>query len=439
MWSRCPNVLSDQQRPAFPAAALFLAAVLSPAAGSALELQAAAQVTSEYTSNTLLTETDEIGEWIFMPGVDFSAEQDTASLEMDIDYSYLRRMFTKDYWEDENRLVGLAAIDWHALPERLDFFLNNAVTESTIQAELAETPGNRQRVSTTEAGSRLRFQPRAADELQLEYLFRDVSTTESSRGSSQRNEGTARYLLGLSENRSLTAVGTYSDIRYDNSPFPDAEYWVATAGYRQSTGTVELELNVGYNWYERDGRGRTSDPVYSGELTWAATSTVEFSLAGSMLITDQGSGLASGDTAYENTDVNAAFEETTGSVGYRHLLGANTVTLEGYWTRQEYADDVPLTNTRVGGRFDFSRNLTRTTRFQAFADFSNRDFPDEGDDQDELRAGFRVDHRLGRALNLNWGVRYEDRSAELSRSYEEWVGDIQILWTFLGAQRTPGR
>lgn len=403
-------------------------------AAHGIEVQAAAQYTAEYTSNTLRTEEDEIAEWVHLPGADFRVEQDTAALEMDIDYSYIRRMYTKDFWQDENRLTGLAAIDWHALANRLDIFLNNTRTESTERALETSTQANRQIVSTTEAGGRLHFQPRSADDLQFEYLFRDVHMTRTETDS-QRHNGTVRYLMGLSENRRLIAAGTYSDIEYEG-PFPDAEYTVASLGYAQEAGPVEFELNLGYNWFERDGRGKTSDPMYIGSLTWDATSVIEFTLTGSRMITDQGSGLGSGDSAAEDTSVNAAFEETTGTVGYRHNLGANSIGLQGYWTRQEYAEDVPLTNDRVGGRFDFTRDLTRTTSLQAYADLTNRDFRDEGDDQDEFRAGFRVDHRLGRSLNLNWGVRYEERDAVTTESYKEWIGSIQVYWVFLGARRT---
>ncbi|MGE0625382.1 MAG: hypothetical protein AB7I04_17035 [Pseudomonadales bacterium] len=416
-----------------PLSVVVLAVALPTPFAHGLEVVMSAEAGTEYTSNTLLTETDEIGEWIFTPGVSLQATENTATLEMDVGYDYLRRMYTKDYWEDDNRLVGRGTITWYALADRLDFFASNVRTESTERARQAETQDNRQIVTTTEAGSRLRFQPRPADELQLEYVFRDVRTTRT-KTDSQRNNVTARYITGLSENRSFTVLGTYSDIEYEGF-FPDAEYTIATAGYNQTAGPIELELTFGWNWYERTDRGKTDNPTYSGSLVWQATPTVSFSLEGTQLITDQGSGLSSGNDAVENTDVNAAFEETRAAVGYYHLLGANTLSLTGYWTEQQYADDVPLTNEVVGGRLTFSRSLRRNVSFEAFADFSNRTYEEERDDQDELRAGFRVDHTLGRALSFNWGISYEKRDATTSRSYEEWVGTLQLYWTFLGAAR----
>lgn len=395
----------------------------------------AATIGSEYTSNTLLTEDDEIGEWIILPGVNLTAEQDTASLEMDVRYDYTRRMFTKDYWQDENRLTGDAAIEWHAIAERLDFFASNVRTESTERARQAETPANRQVVGTTDAGGRLLFQPREADELQIEYLFRDINAAETSTDS-QRHNGTLRYLLGLSENRGLILQGTYSDIDYEGL-FPDAEYTVAMIGYRQTTGSLELELNAGYNWYDRVDRGSTGNPAFDGTLTWHVNGNRTFTLSGSQLITDQSSELASGDSATENTDVNAAFEETQARMGYRHAFGPNTISVEGFWVDQQYADDVPLSNSRLGVGMDFSRALTRSADLRVYAELSNRDYEDEGDDQDELRAGFRVEHRFGRSLDFDWGGRYETRDAELGVSYDVWYGDLNLTWTFLGARRAP--
>ena len=329
---------------------------------AAIDVEAAAQYTAEYTTNTLRTETDEIGEWVHRPGADISVGEDTASLEMDVDYSYFRRIYTEDIWTDEDVLTGLAAINWHAVPDRLDLFVNNTRTESTVRALQTATQDNRQTVSITDAGGRLRLQPRSADEFQIEYLFRDRQTTETATDS-QRHNGTLRYLMGLTENRTLIGTGTYSDIEYEG-PFPDAEYAIATLGYLQESGPVELEIHVGYNWYDRAGRGSTSDPTYSGSLTWEATPTATLSLTGSRMITDAGTGLSSGGSAAENSGINAAFEETTGDISYVQLLGANTITLTGYWTRQEYAEDVPLTNTLVGGRFDFARDINPTTTLQ---------------------------------------------------------------------------
>lgn len=401
---------------------------------NAVEVTAAAELTTEYTNNTLRTPDNKIGEWRFEPGVAFTATEDTASLKMDVDYGYIRRIYQKDIWIDENILGGTADIVWQPVAERLDFFLRNTLSQSTIRALQVETQNNRQQVSTTEVGSTLRFQPRSGDDLELEYSYVDIRTDET-RTDSQRHNGTGRYLLGLSESRMAILQGTYSDISYDGL-FPDAEYVIVSIGYTQTSNVLDLELAIGHNWYERTGRGKNDDPAYNAAITWRARAGTTFGLTALHRITDQSQNLAEGGgSAAENTAVNAAFKETIGNLSLTQELGrTTTLTLAGYWDRQEYADDIPLSNERVGGRLSLERQLNPTTDFNLYADFSNRDYEDR-DDQDELRSGFDVSHRIGRSLSFTWGVRYDKRTAVTTRGYDEWIGSMQLYYTFLGAQR----
>jgi len=84
---------------------------------------------------------------------------------------------------------------------------------------------------------------------------------------------------------------------------------------------------------------------------------------------------------------------------------------------------------------DYTRTMTRSTTLTAYVDAFKRNYGDQGDDQKNLQAGFRVAHRFGRSLDLNWGFRYEKRDAQTSTSYTVWYGDAQLSWTFLGAAR----
>ena len=421
--------------PAYVVGCFWLGCQAVPA--QAFEVIADAQMTSEYTSNTLRTEDDEIGEWIHQPGADLTATHDTATLELDADYSYIRRIYSKDYWQDENRLVGGADARWEPISNRLDFLLRHNRRESTQRALQTSTQDNRQIVNTTEAGTTLRFQPRASDELQIEYTFTDIKADETSTDS-QRHNGTGRYLIDLSPNRRVTVLGAHSDIDYIDSLFPDATYSKATLGFTQTSSEVDLDVNAGYNWYDRDGRGKEDDPAFDATLTWRAVPGSTFTLSGSHGITDQSQSLSERGTegVDENTDINAAFKETIGRFSYIQQLGStNTLEFSANYGREKYADDSPRSNTRVGGGAAFRRAMTPRMDFDLYADFSNRDFEDQLDDQDELRAGANLRYRVGRALSLNLGARFEKRDAARTESYEEWIGSLQVLYTVWGADR----
>lgn len=144
---------------------------LLPITSEALDIGVTVDVESEFTTNTALTETNELEEWIHKPGINFSASHEAPNLTLEADYSFEHRFYQEDLFEDESATTGRADILWNAIPERLDFTVRNTRTETPIEAIDAATPSNRQETSNTEAGPTLRFHTRGDDEFQLEYLF----------------------------------------------------------------------------------------------------------------------------------------------------------------------------------------------------------------------------------------------------------------------------
>jgi hypothetical protein len=405
---------------------------LAPMPTEALEASASARLTTDYTTNTLQTQDDPIGEWVNQPGVDVRALHESADVQLDADYSYIRRIYQKDFWVDENRTVGRGSLNWEPLERRLSFFAQNTRTETTGRARGNLVQDNRQVVSTSSMGSTLNFRPRTKDDLQFEYTFIDIAANRFAGGNSVRQNGTARYILALSPSRQLVLSGTYSDIEYEG-PFPEAEYSIATVTYRQQSDTLDLSLSVGENRFDRTGRGTTSDPTYDANLTWRAAAATTLTLRGSQRITDQANALTGqgAGAGFQNTDVNAAFEETIGELGLAQALGARTnLSLRVFWLEQIYAEDVPLSNDRLGLSIGFDRRLTPTTTFRASANWARRNFEQDDDEQDELNAFIDLQHRIGRTLTLNLGARYLERQATSSFSFEEWIGSVGFAWQF---------
>jgi hypothetical protein len=430
-------MLTRRAAPAFMAlCALF---TVHGSTAQALEIVAAVRNTTGYDSNTLLTENDEIGTWVNEPGIDLQAYHGSAALLLDVRYSYTRRIYQK-VWQDENVLTGVSSARWFALPERLDFFVSNVRTESTILAQLGETRANRQVVSETKAGSTLRLRPRRADELQFEYAFVDIDGNRTLTGGSRRHNATARYLAGLSADRTLAFETTYSNIDYDGF-FPQAQFLIITGGYSQTSDALDLDIHAGYNWFKREGRGSTGDWTCDATLTWRATSTSTLELSAFRGIVDQSTSLSgAGSSVPENSGLNAAFLETRVELGLSQTLGRTTLAISGFWHQEDYAPDVPFDNSRAGGLIGLSRRLTRRTSLDLTADYSRRKFQGGGnrlgeDRQDEVRASFFMSHRISRSLDFSWGVTYESRSAQTTRSYDRWNPSVQLRYTFWGAAR----
>jgi hypothetical protein len=419
---------------AFTGSLILLAAAVFPGSRAwSLEATGALNHTSEYTTNVARTDDDEEGEWIHSPGFTIGAIHNTATMDFSGDYTYERRIYEGEF-DDEDVTTGSASALWRALPNRLDFFVNNSRSESTERAIDPDTPENRQVVSDTSAGSILRFQPRRGDELNLRYSY-DVNTRENTNDDSQSHTGTIDYVLGLSPSRAVIFQGVYGENNYDNRE--DATSLTATIGYSETGRKVTIDVSAGYSDYQRDEEDSVNGGVYNAALTWETSGLSSLSFTASRGINDQSSSFYDrddfDDTLAENSGTNDVFTETTGEIVWDQTLGANELSFAVYASQEDY-EDVEGDNDRIGTRFSFSRDLTRTTTFDLGVDYSHREFDDEDDEQDEVNASIRFTHAIGRALFVNWGVTYENRDTETTESYDETTFEVGLTYTFLGVR-----
>lgn len=423
------------------ASAILLMGLL-PGGVRALEVISSVEYTAEHTDNTLLTEDNRISDWIHNPGLDFYAAHDTASVELLADYNYVRQIYDKDFYDDQNLVSGTASVRWEALPQRLDLNLRNVVTQSALRASGPTTPDNRQAVSYTEVGPTLRFQPRSGDELQLEYLFTDVNASDTDTDST-RNTGTARYILGISDNRAFEIDTSYTEVDFDNPFSADLDTLTATGTYRQTGSSLDLELTAGYANFDRDGLSSVDGGIYQAALTWRRNATSRLTFTGSDTIRDTASDLTSGSggdgaTSPDNSDLNEVFRESRAELAWAQEIGATSASIGGFYVKEAYEDETIMRdNDGVGAFLRLSRRLTQQTTLSGSIDYTSRNYTDEGDDQDEIRAELDLTRLIGRRLALTAGVRYQDRDSTSFDSYDELLASIGVSYTFWGNRDSP--
>lgn len=419
-----------------------LGALAAPAV-QALDATATVDYTGEYTTNTARTETDEVEEWIHTPAFNIALNQEGAQLEMDAGYRLERRYHEEDLFDTESAATGNASVVWHALPERLDLTVRNTRTESTRRSIDANTEANRQTVSYTEAGPTLRFTPRRNSELQLEYLYTDVSAEETETDS-ERQTGTLRYIVGLSAVRSVTFTGSYNAVDFDNPLAPDLDVSIATVTFSQTEGDLAYDLTAGYNRTERDQDRDTVDgPIFEAGMTWNFTTQTVIALEAARQITDRSSNLMSGRLDFgegqvsEDTDLNEVFTETRGSVSLSRPFGNNEITLSATASEEDY-EDALRDSERYSVGVSLNRALNRRTNLSLDFEAGRREFTDEAEEQDEYRGALRISRELTRRFSLSLGVRYDERESDTEggvgsgRSYEEWTGVITLGYRLLG-------
>lgn len=402
----------------------------------ALELTASLEHLSEYSDNLGRTEDDTNSTWIHQPGFNLGASHDTATLQLDSNYTYRREIYDDDDFSDENVTTGSGSLLWTLVENRLDFTARNTRSQSTRRAQAAADPNNLQVVSNTEIGPTLRLQPRRGDQLLVDYRYL-IDSRDTTNEDSQRHNGTLSYLLGLSPNRNIVLLSSYSDISYDDRD--DASQLTATLGYQQTGSDFDIDVNVGYTEFDRDDADTVDGAIYNASVTWRASGSSSLTFFGNRGIQDQSSGFSNredfDDPLPEDSNTNDVFTETRAELRWQQALGqATTLSFNAFVSDEDY-EDVPQDSTRYGGGIAFSRELTRTTTLSAGFIYSNREFDLGDDEQDEYLVNFNVRHLLGRALSVNWGASYEDRDADVSRSYDETRFQIGISYQLLGTRR----
>lgn len=428
------------ERELAPLTATILMLVLS---GTAAALDATVDLSygAEYTSNTTRSEDDEIGEWIHIPAIDIGLSENGAALELGADYRIERRIHERDIFDDESAARGSVEAIWHALPERLDLTLRNTRTESTIRARDPNTEANRQITSTTEMGPTLRLSPRSNAEFQLEYLFSDVRVEETDTDS-ERHTGAARYITNLSATRALTLEARNTDVDFDNPVAPDLDMWVGSVTFSYSGRNLLYSLMGGYNRTKRTlGREDVDGGIFAASLEWIASADTSLSFQASQDIRDRSTNLLSGGGGFgnevdEDSDINEVFTETRGSIGLTHQLGPNAITLSAIASEEDY-EDAARDSQRLSLRLQGDRNINPRTTLSAFIDWGTREFADEGEEFDEIRAAITLSRQLSRRLRLALAANYDERESDdlMGRSYDEWIGRLTLTYNLLGSTR----
>ena len=405
----------------------------------ALELLGSISNTGEYTSNTLRTEENEIGEWIQVPKLELGVNQQSSAFTLAADYAFQKRTYHKDLVEDEVVATGTSSLYWPILARRLDFYINNGRTESTIEALAPQTRENRQIQSVTSVGSNFGFSPRGKDRLELSLSYSDSTTSESATHSVRNRVGLS-YDFQLSAISSLLADFTYSELDYSGD-FPGANTAQGSLSLSRNSDQLALNVTVGQNWYDRVGSERTSGGTYDIDVQWFALDDLQITFSAFYGIVDQSSNLDSQSNGIlstdplsaivENTGDNSAFIESRGRFIMMHLLGRTSLTYAGFWSKQDYLTDIDLDNYDQGYELGLTRRLTKTANISFDMEISDRDFTDLGESEKRKIFRLQFDQKFGRAMRFIWIADYTELISTAGNGYSEWTASFQLIYTFL--------
>ena len=420
--------------------AVSVALVCASTCAQALEYGVVVSTESEYTSNTARTEYNEIEEWIHSPGVEVTAEHEGADYELEIDYSFHREIFEEDLYDDQNIAVGNASLNWRVLPERLDFVVDHARTQTAVRAISAVTPDNRQESTTTSAGPVLHFRGFGNDEIELQYQWIDRGA-EDSDVDSTTHDTSARYIYAPSAANSITFEAAHRRVQYDNGFIPDIEYNLATIGWTRTSADVTLELVAGYNRTERsNNRDDVNGGIGSAEVNWQITSATNLVFEAARELRDRSETLSSGAFADDldfsvSSDLGELFTNDRASFAVEHAFNSTTaLTATLSYDEEDYEDSL-RDRESLSTIVSFSRALNPRTTFRLALRQENQDFTDQDEEVDLYAARADLDRTFGPRLTVGLSFEYEERDSNAigpTANYDEWAAFLRLDYQLVG-------
>lgn len=316
------------------------------------------------------------------PNVGLNLTHDSATLQLNADYRAERRDFVDDVFDDRTLVTGRGRLNWEPIADRFDIRILQDSTEGSNQVFARAIQANRQQISTTEASPRLRFRPRAGDELQFELRYRELDS-EVTNIDSQTQDQIVRYRLGLNRDADISFELIDGSTEYDAVTAPEVERFIYQATYTQRDPRGSVTATLGQTKFTR--RGLPDTEGFNGRLAWTKRFHERSSLTLSALrnISDGSDQFLNRDgldnplfpgVQIENTDLTDLFIITRFDATYAFQAGVNAISVN--------------------------------------AQVQNRDFERFPRDQDQLAVVATVNRPLRRRLDGSLALRYVDADFE---------------------------
>jgi len=420
------------------AAAAFITVLAAPV--NALEVGLTVFEESEYTNNLTRATSEEISDWTHSPGATVTANHAGPDLDLEVDYTLVRRIYGKDVYDDSNEAVGTASLVWDALPERLTFTADHHRTQTAVRADEAVTPDNLVETSDTSLGPTLLFNPRGSDLILIQHLW-GKRTSEESVNDAETNTSTISYVMPASPNTTVTLAAINSEVDYDGSNFADITYERAQLTWEQLSETTTVSLMGGYNVTDRDQQSEDADGfIYRADVSWQSGANTSFGLNASRDFLDRSTSLSQGSFADEldvptGSDLNEVFinerysAKVTGTLG-----GATTIDASITYDSEDYVDIIKDTD-RMVYTVDLARQLNPKIRFSLGFSYIKEDFTEVDEDAETFAGDIQLTYQAGKKLSFDFGGRYYGREDELlleSRpKINEWSVYARVAYNIL--------
>lgn len=424
--------------------AIAVVAALAPVPAHAWRLGWFVELGVEWNDNVQLSQDDPIEETIVRPSLGFTLSQEGAVVQAQVAGLVEHRSYLDDTFGSEWLAEVEGSVNFVVVPERLHFTVQNRLSVLPITQAAPDAPDNRQQSNVFSAGPTLFFRMSPTLNGQAELRWIDTYAEETAGFDSERIGAALRLFKDIGPTRTLSANLQGQDVDLDdNSIGPDYQRLDAFARYTQQLNRFDLELDLGYSWYQPDvGSDRTS-PLVRGLVGWRASERSRFDLVAARRFSDtaeallgQVGGVGTVPTVPplviiggETVD-SATYEETSVEFGYAYNGVRGDFGIRPYWRELDYIDDIGPDQTGRGVLATASWLLRPTWTLTGDARYERLDF-DLTDVETTTRLGSIW---LRKSFTPHWSgrigySRYERDSDEAGQSADQNIVYLAVTYT----------
>ena len=397
---------------------------------SAVEIDIAASIATEFTDNAQRTSRDEVDERQDTYGLSVSAEQRQGDFQYAVDYIASQSQFSRDTQERRSNIDGEAFIRYQAADNPF------SMTVSHSRRRVLERPQDRNLLENLDERSILtgapaiQLRPSPVDSIRLSASLSDISYRFGETRDSEQTGYQLQWQHRLSSLDQLSLFLQTVETEFSEVDGFDYEYDVARIGYSAQLRKLSYNIEVGRVKSTSDQRDDFSGPSYSVDLTYE-TGVHELALRGRRTITDSSLGdgnqnLLENPTGRDGTsDSIDRFELSSIETDWRADIFCDRcrfVMLLGY-DKEDYSEDILLNNVEKFAALSLTYSLSSATQLEFAFRRSEQEFDSPAvEDQESDQYEIRLDYDFSADASFEISLRQEERfSPNPLNEYEEFT------------------
>lgn len=417
----------------------------------------------EHSNNIALSSDQPISENVFTPGATFQYTQFGSTFQANVAGTLEYRKYIENDFDSQTQTQLAAQANWTAIPERLDFSLEDYAGVQPVDQLAANSPGNEQQTNVIVAGPTLRMRFGDATRAQVELRYIDSYASKVDEFDSSR--GLAAFRLFRDLNPTDTLSGNLEFQRVDFDKQPSSENYDRKEAYLRYTSNLahfDADILLGGTRLDFD-QGRTANsPLARIQIGWQPSTENSLTVAGTYqyadaaqdIITTPGLLASSGDGA-ERAEAVDPFAATGGlGRGSSTGIGVGTAVIgsdvykekrfEATWVWQQprlgitvspsysqlhYLSDNTFDQTGRGVSAGVSYRIQPTLTLTGFGTYDRTKYDTFNRTDNTVRLGLDLGQQINRHWTWHASVARERRNSDaVGQSYRETEFFIGVVY-----------